>query len=501
MKSGKTLRFLFLIFTLSLYRSTTLPLLWAQEVPLPKVAEATLKNGLRVLVLENRQSPTVAFRVNFKVGSVQEDVGKTGLAHLFEHMIFKGTKRINSKDFSREKPLLEKLEDVAQTLIREEHALSPDPEKIAALRKELEEAQKQADEWMEKDEYEKIFQEEGGKGLNAYTSNDHTSYVISLPANKLELWMAMESDRFQNPVLREFYRERDVVMEERRMNYESRPWGKLYENFITHAFIAHPYHNPGIGWMSDLKRLTRADAEDFFVRYYGPNNAVMTIVGDVDAGKTLEMAKKYFETVPTRPLEFNPLTEEPPQEGERRSEVFFDAEPMLMIGYHKGDIRHKDQAAFEMLTALLSHGRTSRFYKNLVEKKKLAVSVSADIETPGEKYPHLFWVEGAPRHPHSPEELERGIYEEIEKIKKGPISDWELQKVRNQLMAGLLRTMGSNTGMAYILAYNESVAEDWKYHWKLLKDFEKIKAEDIQRVAKKYLASGNRTVSILRRKK
>ena len=301
----------------------------------PPVQKATLANGMRVLILERHNSPTIAFRIAYAVGAVNDIPGKSGLAHLFEHMAFKGTTSLNSKDYAKEKPLLDALEKAADAAIREETGPNPDPKKLAELKQAQEAAQKAADEWMEKDEYEKVLTENGAEHFNAHTADDYTMYEVSLPTNRLELWMTMESDRFRNPVLREFYRERDVVMEERRMNYESKPDGKLWENFVTHAYVAHPYHNEGIGWMSDLKRLTAQDAREFFAANYGPSKIVISVVGDVDAKKTLALFKRHFETLPSPPLNQGRLTEEPVQEGERRTIVRFQAEPKLMLGYHK----------------------------------------------------------------------------------------------------------------------------------------------------------------------
>ena len=482
-------------------RLLSLPLLllslnaFAQQTP--PVVKATLDNGMRLLILERHNSPTIAFRIAYAVGAVNDVPGKSGLAHLFEHMAFKGTTTLNSKDFKKEKPLLEALEKAADATIAEETKDHPDEKKLAELRKAQDEAQKAADSYLEKDEYEKLLTENGAEHFNAHTANDYTMYEVSLPSNRLEMWMTMESDRFRNPVLREFYRERQVVMEERRMNYESRPDGKLYENFVTHAYVAHPYHNEGIGWMDDLRKLTAQDAREFFASHYGPSKVVISIIGDVDAKKTLALAKKYFATIPNNPLTDSRVTREPAQEGERRTVVRFQSEPKLLIGYHKPAIMDPDQPVYEMIESLLSSGRTSRFYKNLVEGKQLAQSVDADINWPGQKYPGLVIIDAEPRSPHTPEELEAGIYEELEKLATGPITDQELQKVRNQLESALVEKMESNEGMAEDLAYYEVEAGDWQYPWKLKDALAKVTADDIHRVAAATFKKENRTVATL----
>lgn len=464
---------------------------------LPPVVQETLPNGLRVLILERRAAPVIAFRVYFDVGSVNDPQGLTGLAHLFEHMIFKGTKTINSKGWTRESPLIEKAEAAGKALIDEESKREPDLAQVKALRDALEKAQAAADEASEKDEYERILEEAGAAGLNAMTGSDFTAYQVSLPSNRLELWMAMESDRFQNPVLREFYRERDVVMEERRMNYESRPSGKLWENFNTHAFVAHPYHNEGIGWMSDLKRITAQDARDFFKANYGPASAVIAIVGDVDAKRTLEMFRKYFGPIPAGERAKPRFTDEPVQEGERRVVVRFEAQPKLFIGWHRPDGRHPDQPVYEMINSLLGTGRTSRLYKALVEGKQLAEEVGTDLTTPGMKYPCLFFIAGHPRAPHTTAELEQGIYEELEKLAKGPIPAEELQKVRNQLEVDLVKKMEDNEGMADTLGFYEALAGDWRYQWKLKDRLAQVTETDIHRVAAATFRAENRTVATL----
>jgi len=470
---------------------------------MPPVVQETLPNGLRILILERHNSPTVAFRVCYDVGAVDDVPGKTGLAHFFEHMMFKGTKTLNSKNFSKEQAALDKVEAAADALTAEVSKPDPDPKRIQELQRAYEDAQRAADAWMEKDEYERILTEHGAQAFNAHTASDYTMYEVSLPANRLELWMAMESDRLLNPVLREFYREREVVMEERRMNYESRPDGKLWENFITHAFVAHPYHNEGIGWMSDLKRLTAQDARDFFAAHYVPSKTVIAIVGDVDSAKTLRLFRKYFGPIPARPPAPSRITQEPPQEGERRTVVRFPAEPKMLIGYHKPDIRHADQPVYEMIQAIMGLdegagiGRTTRFYKSLIEGKQLAQALDMDIRWPGQKYPGLVVISAVPRAPHTPEELEQGIYEELEKLKKDPIPKWELEKVANQLEARLVEKMESNEEMAELLAYHEAVAGGWQYPWKLKEAFAKVTEADIHRVARATFVPENRTVAVL----
>ncbi|MBI4057001.1 MAG: insulinase family protein [Elusimicrobia bacterium] len=465
---------------------------------LPPVVEATLKNGMRVLLLEKHSSPTISFHIMFRVGSVDESLGKTGLAHMFEHMIFKGTKSINSKNYDREKPALDAVEKAAQELLREQAKGSQaNPQKLASLKKNLERQEAAADRWIAHDEYEKFYEEQGGANLNAYTGEDRTAYLVSLPSNRLETWMRLESDRFKNPVLREFYRERNVVMEERRMRTDSNPQGKLWEALITTAFQVHPYRNDIIGWMGDLENMSLTDAENFFRDFYAPNNAVAVLVGDLNPQKTLALFKKHFETIPARPLKTHYITEEPPQEGEKRVSIEFEAEPQIMMAFHKPNLPHPDDTVFQFIKALLSDGRTSRLYKNLVEGKKIALSASADSSGVGERYPNLFVVYGAPRHPHTASDWEKGVLGELEKLKKELPTTREMDKIRNQLTTELVTSLESNDQMARKLAYYQTIAGNWRYPWELQKRFGEISAQDIQRVAQTYLLDHNRTTAVL----
>ena len=460
----------------------------------PPVVYARLKNGMQVVILERKMSPTISFNVFFKVGNVDNPVGKTGLAHLFEHMIFKGTKTIGSKDFSKEKPLMDKVEKIGQAIYAEQlKGPEADQKKIDAMRKDLMAAEEAAGKFIERNEYQKVFQSLGAVGLNAMTSNDYTGYVLSLPANQVERWMVVESDRFRNPVLREFYKERDVVLEEMRMN-DSQPRGLLWKHLLAYGFMSHPYRNPIIGWESDISRLTRTDAEEYFKTYYGPNNATVAIVGDVDAAATIKLLKKYFEGIPARPVPQILKTEDPAPTAEKRVAVFFKAEPMLALGYRVPGSSSSDYPALFMTASVLSSGRTGRLYKNLVEGSQVAAGIGAGSGTPGVRYPNLFIFIGAPRAPHTVAELESGVYGELHKLWQQPPSQEELQKIVNQYEADIIKEMEQNMGMAHTLAYSQMIQGDWRYDWQLLEKLRSVKPEDVSRVTAKYFTRSNRTV-------
>ncbi|HZV81602.1 MAG TPA: pitrilysin family protein, partial [Geobacteraceae bacterium] len=335
-----------------------------------------------------------------------------------------------------------------------------------------------------------------GANYNAYTSKDGTTYLISLPSNKLELWAAIESDRMLNPVLREFYTERAVVMEERRRSYEAEPEGKLWETFLASSFNAHPMGQPVIGWMSDIANLTRTKAEDFLHRYYAPNNAIIAIVGDIDPDKTIAMVERYFGSIPPGVPVPPVAVEEPQQQGEKRIEVVGDAGSELMIAFHKPTLPHKDDLVFDVIDMLLADGRTSRLHKKLVVEKQLAAGVGA-FTAPGSRYPNLFIVSATPQAPHTTAEVEAAVYEELEKLKTEPVSTRELEQILNRLEYEEARQMTSIGGLARNLTEYEAIAGTWRYLIDHRRQVAKVTPEDIMRVAKKYLTRENRIVGFI----
>ena len=286
------MRLLFAVFFM-LFFTTSAPL-FASGLE-EKVIEHTFDNGLKLLMVERHTSPTVSAWIRFRVGSVNERSDERGIAHLLEHMLFKGTKTLGTKDYASEAPLLDRIERTAQNLLAEQaKGNKSDKALIASLQKQVEELEKEAGKYVVKDEFFDIYSRNGASGYNAFTSRDGTTYLISLPSNKLELWAAIESDRMKNPVLREFYSERSVVMEERRRSYDASPAAKLWEIFIASSYYSHPYGQPTIGWMPDIENLTRTKAEGFLRRYYAPNNAIIAVVGDIDHKQVIALVERYF---------------------------------------------------------------------------------------------------------------------------------------------------------------------------------------------------------------
>ncbi len=462
------------------------------------VKEYKLKNGLKLLMLEKHDVPIVCVRIDYKVGSADERPGITGVSHLFEHMMFKGTKIFGTRDYTAEKPLLDKEDELAVKISAEKsNGDATDKKKIASLEKELEEVRKKLRDLVVKDDVFSLYLRQGASGLNAATSTDGTYYFCDLPANKLELWAFIESDRMKNLVPREFYSERDVVMEERRLRLENSPFGLLIEQMNAVAFIAHPYRWPTIGWRSDIQNITKEETSEYFKRYYTPNNAVVVMVGDFNPEDAIKLVEKYFGDIPGQSAPPKVRTVEPEQRGERRVEVEFDSNPYIAISYHIPEIGHPDLYALDVASSLLSDGRTSRLYKSMIEGKRIAVMAHASDEIG--KYPDTFTFIAAPRAPHTVEEIESAFYEEVEKLKNTPPSDWELQKIKNQLEANFIRDLNSASGLASEIGYFE-VLSDWRYINTFLDKVAQVTAKDVMRIAKKYFTKNNRTVAMLVKK-
>ncbi len=463
-----------------------------------RMTEFTLDNGLKFLVLERHQAPVVSFHTYADVGAVDEVKGITGLAHLFEHMAFKGTKTVGTKDHEAEATAMAKIDELFLALKTERRkGEQADKVRLEQLRNQFKEAQEEAQEYLVHDEYEEAFSREGSSGFNAGTGQDVTQYIVSLPSNRIELWMSMESDRFLNPVLREFYKEKDVVMEERRLSTESQPVGRLLEEFLAIAYKAHPYGEPIVGHMSDLETLTRSEAEAFFKKFYLPSNLTVAIVGDVNPQEVIELAQRYFNQIPSGPKPDPVETVEPPQLGERRVIMQDQAQPFVLIGYHKPSINHSDNAVFDAITEIVGIGRTSRLYKSLVKEKKIAVAASGFPGMPGNKYPSLFLFYAVPARGRTNQECEEAIYAEIDKLKNEPVLPEELEKAKTRSRAGLIRQLASNSGLASQLTFYEVITGDWRNLFKQLDDIDRVTAEDIQRVAKKYFTTKNQTVGII----
>lgn len=475
-----------------------------------RVIEHKLANGLTVLMVERHQTPIVSINMTFSVGGVNEQVGQTGLAHLYEHMAFKGTRTIGTKDYAKEKPILDELSRAGTELEQrqreaarrsQERPAGPDElAAIGALQQRVKDLQDQAAQYVSGNEMALLYQRHGGVGLNAATGKDLTRYMINLPSNRLPLWAAIEADRMANPVLREFYKERGVVMEERRLRNDDSPSGLLFETFTSAAFRAHPYGVPTIGWESDILSLTPATTEEFFKTYYGPGRATIGIVGDINPKDVIALIERTFGKIPAAPPPPQIVTVEPPQRGERRVEVEFDAEPSLAIGFHKPALGHPDDYVFDVIDEILTDGLTSRLYTKLVLGGRLASAVNSDANYPGVRAPNLFVLQATPLAPHTAAEVEAAILAELERLKREPVTTTELEKVLNNLDADMVRALRSNSGLASQLALYQTVAGDWRYMLNARDKIAAVTPADIQRVASEYFTKSNRTVATLVKK-
>ena len=462
-----------------------------------RVAQFTLDNGMKFLVLERHQAPVASFLTHADVGATQEVKGITGLAHIFEHMAFKGTPTLGTKDYAQERPLLEKVEK-AYYALRDERRKGEkaDPGKLKQLEQDFKDAQEQAGKFIVKEEFGEAIERAGGRGLNAGTGEDFTIYFFSLPSNEMELWFFLESERFRDPVFREFYKERDVVMEERRL-MESQPIGRLVEEFQSVAYKAHPYGEGVIGHMSDLQNITRADAEAFFKKYYIPSNLVSVVVGDVDPKRVRELAEIYFGRLPSSPKPEPLRTVEPPQQGERRVSLTLQSQRIIVVGYHKPDINHPDNAVYDAIGSLLSQGRSSRLYRSLVRDKKVATQAGGFPGFPGQKYPGLFLFFAFTAPGHNNDEVEKAFEEEINRLKTQPVSKEELDGVKRRARANLLRQLGDNFSLAMQLSNYQVLTGDWRNLFKQLDKINAVTPEDIQRVAKATFTRDNKTVGAI----
>jgi predicted Zn-dependent peptidase len=368
-----------------------------------------------------------------------------------------------------------------------------DPAKLKQLHADFEAAMKDAQQYVVPNEFTEIAEANGATGVNASTSLDTTQYFWSMPSNRLELWAYMETDRIANPVPREFYKERDVVMEERRMRTESSPVGRMVEQFLAAAYVAHPYHRPNVGWMSELSQITATEAMEFHKKYYVPANIVVAVVGDVKADSALPTLEKYFGAIPAGPLPEDMTTVEPPQPGERTVVLKQASQPFYLEGYHKPDYRDPDDKVYDAIADIFSNGRTSRLYRSLVRDQQIAAEVEGFSGFPGDKYPGLFAFFAVPLPEHTNQQMRDAIHKEIDKLKTTDVTDEELAMFKTRARADLLRGLGDNQGLAEQLAIYQQRYGDWRELFRQLDEIDKVSKSDIRRVANKVFVDTNRT--------
>jgi len=466
-----------------------------------RVTVKKLPNGLTLMVLERPEAPVFSFFTYVDAGDVQDPKGKGGLAHMFEHMAFKGTDKIGTLNYPAEKAALEEVERKFAAYERERlRRVGRDPKKLEALQKEWRDAVAKAETYVIPNEFSEIVESAGGEDINASTSMDATHYFYSLPSNRLELWAYLESDRFLHPVFREFYTERDVVHEERRMRTDSNPLGRLLEEFVAAAFIAHPYHENGIGFPSEFDAFSATDASNFFQKYYIAPNMVTAVVGDVKAAQAMPIMERYFSRLPKAEKPEDLSTVEPPQKAERNTVLREVSQPYFLEGYHRPSYLDPDDAVYDVISDLLSSGRTSRLYRALVRDKKIAVNASGFSGFPGVKYPNLFAFYAIPAQGHTPAEVKDAMHVEINRLITENVTDEELKMVKTRIRADLVRGLADNEGLAEDLATYQTLYGDWREMFRSVDRVDKVTKADIRRVAAKTFGSENRTISILETK-
>lgn len=460
-----------------------------------RVREVVLDNGMTFLLLNRGEAPVFSSVIRWNVGSVDEPMGLTGIAHMFEHMAFKGTTTVGTTGWDAERPALEALNAAGVALVRAQQD-SAEAEEIARLRAEYDRLVEEHRQFVVSNELDEIYSAAGAEDLNAGTERDFTTYYVSLPANQLELWCLIEAGRIRDGVLREFYAERDVVHEERRMRYDTDPEGFLVEQFLGTAFIAHPYRFPTIGWATDIMNLTTEDAEEFFREHYAPVNACGALVGNFDLDEAERLIREHFSPIPAGERNRRVNTVEPAQRGERRVEVHWDASPIVLVGYHKPSAPDRVDAVFDVIQTLLTSGRSSRLYERMVKRDQIATDVEA-FTFPGNKYPNLSTFYIQPRAPHTSADAERVLYEELERLASEPVTERELQRAINILVAAHVRGMASNMSLARDLTFWHFIGGDWRWTDRWYDLVRGVTAEDIMEAARTHYRRENRTVGVI----
>jgi zinc protease len=413
-----------------------------------KTHETTLSNGMKVVVQEDHRSPIVVSQIWYKIGGIDEPKGITGVSHVLEHMMFKGTEKHPSGEFSR------------------------------------------------------IIAENGGRE-NAFTSRDYTAYFQTLEKSRLPIALELEADRMRNLTLdeKEFRKEIQVVMEERRLRTEDKPEGKLFEKFSNTAYTTHPYGNPIIGWMEDLQSLTIDDVSRWYRRWYAPNNATLVVAGDVDPDDVFDLARKYFGEIPAQDIEPSVLPAEPPQKQTRRVVVKEPAKvPSIIMGYHVpvlGQAKPKwEPYALDVLAGILDGGKSARFSTELVRKQRIASSAGAGYSAVS-RDPTMFLLDGTPANGHSIADLEQALRKQIERVKSEPITDEELQRVKAQVTASDVYQRDSVFYQAMEIGMLETSGLSRRYVDTYVDSINAVTAKQVRKVAKKYLVDSNLTVAIL----
>jgi predicted Zn-dependent peptidase len=468
-----------------------------------RITTKVLPNGLTLIICERPDAPVFSYSTFIDAGDVNDPSGESGLAHMFEHLAFKGTSEIGTTDYAAEKIALAKVE-AANNAYEAEYLkylkfVGSDKQKLVELKKLAEPekaflaAQAEAHKFVIPNQFTDVAERNGAEGLNAETALDNTVFFWSMPENRLELWAWLESGRLADAVPREFYKERDVVNEERRMRTDSNPIGRLVEQLLATAYVAHNYGRSGVGWPSEVSQINATEAMEFHKKYYVGANIVIAVVGDVKAAEALPMLEKYFSKISSGPKPEEMTTVEPKQFAEKTVAIREQTQPFYVEGYHRPDYRDPDDAVFDAIQDILSNGRVSRLYRSLVRDQQIAAEAAGFSPFPGAKYPSLFAFYAIPLPGHTPEQMRDAIHKEIEKLKSADVSDEELAMYKTRTRADLLRGLANNQGLANSLAEYQTRYGDWRELFLQLEKVDKVTKADIRRVANQIFMPSNRT--------
>jgi predicted Zn-dependent peptidase len=462
-----------------------------------KASEFTLPNGLHFIVLERHESPVVSFETWVNTGSIHDPAGETGLAHMFEHLAYKGTEAIGTQSWPEEKKALDAVEEAYDRMQAEANkGIKADEMRVGMLRNQFRLAADNAQRISSSGDYRRIMEENGAADWNAFASTASTDFSYSLPSNRAELWFLMESQRLLHPVFREFYREREVVAEEYVQRVDSNPQGKLMVELLAAAFKVHPYRNPPAGWPSDIQNLRLTHAQAFFERNYVPANMTIAIVGDIPVADAKRLAERYFSPMSAKPAPPLVATQEPPQSGPKTVTLEMPGPPVTMVGYKRPSQFDKDDNSLDLIQILLSQGRTGMLYSELVQEKRIAQQAQASASLPDSSFPSLFVFMLTPAPGHTVEENQRALDDLLRRFKSNPVEPQLLARAKAQGRANFIRRLASNREVARLLAFYSASYGDWRKLFTTLDDLSQIKPEDLQRAANRcFVATGRTTVS------
>jgi predicted Zn-dependent peptidase len=461
-----------------------------------RITTKVLPNGLTILICERPEAPVFSYTTFVDAGDVNDPSGESGLAHMFEHLAFKGTSQIGTKDYAAEKVALDNVEAANNALEAERrNPAGADPKKIAELTKAFDEAQAAAAKFVIPNQFTEVSERNGAHGLNAQTGLDETTFFWSMPENRLELWAWLESSRLVDTVPREFYKERSVVEEERHMRTDSNPEGRLIEQLLATAFVAHNYGRSGVGWPSELSQITATEAMAFHKKYYVGSNIVVSVVGDVKAAEAMPILEKYFSKIPAGPKPLAMTTVEPKQFAEKTVVIKDPSQPIYVEAYHRPDYKSKDDVVYDAISDIVSNGRVSRLYRALVRDQQIAAVAAGESAFPGDKFPCVYLFFAAPLPGHSSAEMATAIHKEIDRLKTTDVTDAELAMYKTRTRADLLRGLADNQGLSNALAATQARFGDWRELFRQLDRVDKVTKSDIRRVANETFVASNRTVA------